>query len=221
MSTDTRRLTTDAAPDPFWRAKSACKDIDLDTLFSDKPLEQARVQTTICRSCPVLLTCLQDAVDYEAADYAWGIAGGLTHQQRRALRVEATLGNVPDLEQARVLASPMFAGFMHTWRDWPAETVTAELRSIGVFTSPVTVRVALWWSGGKGSLLPPRQEGDHRSTWMQVRDECQEVVARLRDAGVTRVDIAAYLGVAHTQVELATRSWNKVAARAAKGAKTA
>jgi hypothetical protein len=214
MSTDTRRPTKPAAPRD-WRTSAACQGVDIETLFSERPLEQARVQG-ICRGCPVLTTCLQDAIGYEASDYAWGIAGGLTHLQRRALRVEAVLGNVPDLEQAQVLASPMFAGFMHTWRDWPAETVAAELRSIGVSTSPVTVRVALWWSGGKGSVLPPRQEGDRRVTWERVRDECQELVARLREAGVNRVDEAAYLGVSHDQVERAGRSWN-MAARSAEG----
>lgn len=210
MSTDTRRLTRPAAP-ADWRLSAACQGIDTDTLFSDRPLDQAKVQG-ICRGCYVRDICLEDTMGYESSDYTWGVAGGLTHLQRRALRIEALLGQRPNLEQARVLASPTFAGFMHQWLDWPADTVAARLRALGVVASPVTVRVALWWSGGKGSVLPPMQAGDRRVLWEQVRDECRQLVGRLRERGVGRIDIAAYLGVSVHQVEQAIRSWNSAEA---------
>jgi hypothetical protein len=206
MSTPTRRRTTDAAP-AQWRDSSACQGVDIDTLYSERPADQDRV-TRICRGCPVRSICLRDAIAYEGGEYmTWGVAGGLTDWQRRALRVEARLGNRPNLEQARKLTTDVFAGFMREWRDWPADVVAAELRKHRILASPVTVRVALWWTGGKGNMLPPKQEGDSRSPWMEVRDNCRPVAGQLRELGVGHKDIAAYLGVTRDAFERAARSW--------------
>ncbi|RIH58128.1 hypothetical protein D3C59_37130, partial [Streptomyces sp. SHP22-7] len=112
-----------------------------------------------------------------------GVVGGLTAVQRRALRVELLLGNRPDLGQARLLASFRWAAVVGPVRDWPADLVAKELRKYGVLATPVTVRVALWWTGAKATVLRPRQPGDRRSQWERVRDECEDLVARLRDRG--------------------------------------
>lgn len=153
-------------------------------------------------------TCLRDALDYEARPYmVWGVAGGLLEWQRKALNVHAQLGERPHLGQARVLASPVFAGFMCEWRDWPADVVAGELRKIGVLASPVTVRVALWWSGARGSVLRPVEAGDVRVPWMRVRDECRPLVDRLRGHGFSNRDIVAYLGVRKDNLERAVTAW--------------
>jgi lambda repressor-like predicted transcriptional regulator len=47
--------------------------------------------------------------------------------------------------------------------------------------------------------------------WQQVRDECQDVVAQLREMGLSMADVAAYLGVSHYQVEQAQKAWNEAA----------
>jgi hypothetical protein len=176
-------------------------------VFSDARSVQAKVQG-VCRGCPVREACLKDAIAYEG-DYhmTWGVVGGLTDAQRRALRVEAWLGNRPSLEQARALTRPRFAEFMRDWKDWPADVVAAELRKHGVLASPVTVRLALWWTGAKASVLPPLFVDDRRRVWMVVRDECRQIVYRLREMGVSNADQAAYLGVGTTALEWAVRSW--------------
>lgn len=218
VSTTTRRATATAAPPRDWRLSAACQGIDLDILFSDKPTDQTRV-LGICRGCPVREICLTDALNYEDDNSkTWGIAGGLTDWQRRALRVEARFGNTPDLMQARRLASPAFAEFMQQWKDWPAHTVAAELRRHGILAAPVTVRVALWWVGGRGSFIPPRNEDDMRSPWMQVRDTCREEWIRLRDAGCGRRDIVAYLAVSQDALERAVTSWHAQTAQEEKAA---
>jgi predicted transcriptional regulator len=56
--------------------------------------------------------------------------------------------------------------------------------------------------------------------WQQVRDECREVVAQLREMGLSVADVAAYLGVSHYLVEQAQKAWNE-AAKAAGEAKAA
>jgi hypothetical protein len=205
MTTHTRLDTTPATSD--WRTSAACQGIDIETLYSDKPSDQHTVQR-ICGSCPVRVTCLRDALGYETSTYqVFGVAGGLLDWQRKALLVHAQLGERPNVQQARVLASPVFAGFMREWLDWPAERVAGELRTFGVLASLVTVRLALWWCGGRGSVLAPLPEGDRRVQWMQVRDECRPVVEMLRGRGLSNRDIVAYLGVAFHNFERAVRSW--------------
>jgi lambda repressor-like predicted transcriptional regulator len=100
---------------------------------------------------------------------------------------------------------------MHEWRDWPADVVAEQLRKHGVIAAPVTVRVTLWWTGAKATLLHPKAPDDRRLMWQQVRDECQDVVAQLREMGLSVADVAAYLGVSHYQVEQAQKAWNEAA----------
>ena len=207
MTATTSHATTLGTPRKDWRTSAACQGIDEEVVFSERPTMQTQMQG-ICRGCPVKTVCLTDALGYEATEYmVWGVAGGLTDTQRRALRVEALLGNVPNLEQAGKLTRPVFAEFMRAWRDWPAETVAEELRRHGVIAAPVTVRVALWWTGARAGVLPPQAEEDRRGSWAVVRDECRDVVYRLRDLGVSNLGVAAYLGVSRDALERAIRSW--------------
>ncbi|MFG2359437.1 WhiB family transcriptional regulator [Streptomyces sp. NPDC048521] len=219
MTATTRLGTTPAAP-WNWRDFAACQGVDTETIFSEQSRDQEQVQK-ICRGCPVRIRCLTDGIAFEDSSYmVWGVVGGLTHLQRRALRVEVLLGNRPNLEQARKLASPAYARFMHEWKSWPAQTVAEELRRHGVIAAPVTVRVALWWIGAKGSLLRPKSPGDKRLMWEQVRDEHQETVSRLREMRLSLQDIAAFVGVSHWQIEQAQKEWNK-AAKTVDGVKVA
>jgi hypothetical protein len=209
MTAPTRLATTGAAPLKDWRRSAACQGCDLETFFSDKTGTQERIQA-VCRGCPVRPTCLADAVEYEASCYMrWGVVGGLTTVERRALRCEAILGNVPNLKQAARLASPAWASRMMPLRQrgLNPKQMSVELRKHGVLASAVTVRVAVWWAGGKASVLPRRGPGDARHLWELVRDECQEVVYRLRDLGVGNRDVAAYLQVSEDVLGRAITVW--------------
>lgn len=209
MTTTTRLGTTPATLNPDWRTRAACTGTDLETFFDETPDVQAFTQR-VCRRCPVRTACLTDILRWENDGYMrWGVVGGLTHIQRRALRCEKLLGNVPNLEQARRLSSRVFAGFMAGVLEWPADLVASELRKHDVLASPVTVRVALWWSGARATVLRPREAGDRRQLWERVRDECQTVVAELRGFGLGNRDIAAYLGVSEDVLGRAVHAWRR------------
>lgn len=77
--------------DPQWRDRAACgpeSGIDPDLFFPlnaghDSP--EVLAATRVCRTCPVVWSCLQWAVDHPRETDA-GVWGGTTHLQRRALR---------------------------------------------------------------------------------------------------------------------------------------
>ncbi len=63
-----------------WVAKARCRCNNPDDLFVTGAAQKKA--TTICRGCPVVAECLADALDHHME---WGIWGGLTERQRRAL----------------------------------------------------------------------------------------------------------------------------------------
>jgi len=75
--------TLDRAPD--WRANGACGSHDEpDLWYAGQNGTEARAQTyeaqAICRGCPVLEECAEQALDRREP---WGVWGGLTEGERR------------------------------------------------------------------------------------------------------------------------------------------
>ena len=63
-----------------WVKKARCRSKNPDDLFVTGAAQ--RRATVICRGCPVVAECLTDALDHHME---FGIWGGLTERQRRAL----------------------------------------------------------------------------------------------------------------------------------------
>ena len=70
-----------------WRARAACRAIDTDIFFpagdtgpAARKIQQAKA---VCRTCPVQEECLAFAMAFYQE---YGIWGGLTEDERRALR---------------------------------------------------------------------------------------------------------------------------------------
>ena len=63
-----------------WVSKARCRATDPDELFVSGAAQ--RRAAVICRQCPVILECAADALDNHAE---FGIWGGMTERQRRAL----------------------------------------------------------------------------------------------------------------------------------------
>ena len=71
----------DFRQDETWAAQALCAGQELDALFV-QGAAQRQVRTR-CFSCPVRLECLADALQSEAN---YGVWGGLTERERRAMR---------------------------------------------------------------------------------------------------------------------------------------
>lgn len=86
MTTATRRLTTDAATDPNWRASAACAEVDFEMFFpigdNNASREQAADAKRVCSRCPVQEICLKWALENRQDSGVWG---GMTEQERYAI----------------------------------------------------------------------------------------------------------------------------------------
>ncbi|QBJ94480.1 WhiB family transcriptional regulator (plasmid) [Streptomyces seoulensis] len=215
MTTATRHDTTPATRSADWRTRAACQNLDIDTIYSDERGDQAEVQAA-CLRCPVRTLCLADATRWEEGPYQpWGVAGGLTHLQRQALRVHALLGEHPDLKQAGMLVLPQtFGDLLWKLRDWSLAAVVTEFRGQGVTASAVTIRVAMWWLGCRAALVAQPWSGDGRLMSVQIHDDHQQLVQKLTAMGVSRTNIALHLGVSPEQVQAARQAWKRAAERA-------
>ncbi|OBI87884.1 WhiB family transcriptional regulator [Mycobacterium asiaticum] len=66
-----------------WVSKALCRNTDPDQLFVRGAAQ--RQAATLCRHCPVLQECGADALDNKVE---FGVWGGMTERQRRALLKE-------------------------------------------------------------------------------------------------------------------------------------
>ncbi|MDF3302936.1 WhiB family transcriptional regulator [Streptomyces tropicalis] len=64
----------------YWHEDAACRGADPDELFADST-RQNRAKA-ICTGCPVRTECLVEALDNRVE---WGVWGGMTERERRAL----------------------------------------------------------------------------------------------------------------------------------------
>lgn len=206
----TRRPTAAAVPataeGSHWAHRSACRTAEADRdFFGTSAAAQARARAT-CLSCPVRLECLAErsAVDVEES---WGMVGGLDAEQRRVLEVAELIGERPDLQRAQELLTPRWRYRLYNLRaaghapQRIADILTAE----GIAVDAITVRVAVWWTGGPGRAISRRASRDRRPLWQRLRDDYADVIYLLRARGARHVDVAAYLGVCVTTSTRATQ----------------
>lgn len=73
-------VLTATAQDRTWASMAVCKDCEPDALFVRGAAQ--RSARMVCFQCPVRLECLADALD---ANCSFGVWGGLTERERRAL----------------------------------------------------------------------------------------------------------------------------------------
>ena len=77
-----RRPFVDHEVDTHWASRGRCASVSPDDLFVKGPAQQ-REASEVCYGCPVRLECLADALD---SRNDFGVWGGLTERERRALR---------------------------------------------------------------------------------------------------------------------------------------
>ncbi|MCV7195274.1 WhiB family transcriptional regulator [Mycobacterium angelicum] len=76
-------LPAGSAEDRAWVSEGLCRDKDPDELFVRGAAQ--RKAAVICRHCPVMQQCATDALDNKVE---YGVWGGMTERQRRALLKE-------------------------------------------------------------------------------------------------------------------------------------
>lgn len=67
-----------------WQERALCNETDPEAFFPDKG-GSTRAAKRVCLSCDVRAACLQWALDH---DERFGIWGGLTERERRAIKVK-------------------------------------------------------------------------------------------------------------------------------------
>lgn len=190
-----RRSTTSAVlsrESENWETEAACRN-DGDSFFVESHAAMQRARA-VCVKCPVLAECLPDqqAKDKRDRTYQWGVGGGLSATQRRALAMEAVLGNRPNLRMARLLVSPRWSYRLRNLNSacWSLDGIVEGLRGDGLMVDAVTVRVAVWWLGGKGARM-----SRGRPWRRQLRDDHLGTIITLRERGARFLDVAVFLGV--------------------------
>ncbi|WP_228981381.1 WhiB family transcriptional regulator [Streptomyces sp. DH12] len=209
MITKTRRPITRAAYD--WQDAAVCRQTDSDLFFSDAYRDQDTARK-MCVGCPALLECLTTTLGDERkmpSGYRFGIAGGLRADQRRALHWETVLHGGPDIDQAAELSHGRSGfRFAEVWRSCGSlEAVADRLAQDGTVVDLSTVRLAVWWQGGRSPRVAPRGPSDPTEGARLARDYA-DVLYELSGRGAPRADMAAYLGVSLEPVVLAMRRLN-------------
>jgi hypothetical protein len=64
--------------------RAACVGMNIDIFYEPDTINDAIV---VCNTCPVRSSCLFDAMREERSHLAWGVRGGLTPEERMALKV--------------------------------------------------------------------------------------------------------------------------------------
>jgi len=77
------RALREGGHDPAWRTRGACQEVDPETFFP-APSEPADTAMALCRTCPVLGSCLAWALQTGDLHGVWG---GTTARERRAMAV--------------------------------------------------------------------------------------------------------------------------------------
>ncbi|MFF9204341.1 WhiB family transcriptional regulator [Streptomyces sp. NPDC014986] len=190
-----------------WTHRSACRTAEADRdFYGTSAAAQARARAT-CLSCPVRLECLTERSAVDVEENWWGMVGGLDAEQRRVLEVAELIGERPDLKRAQELLTPRWRYRLYNLRaaghapQRIADILTAE----GIAVDAITVRVAVWWTGGPGRAISRRASRDRRPLWQRLRDDYADVICLLRARGARHVDVAAYLGVRVTTLTRATQ----------------
>jgi WhiB family transcriptional regulator, redox-sensing transcriptional regulator len=119
------RHCTVAVPARFaarWRELAACRGTDLGLFFPGRG-ESAGPARQVCAACPVRQPCLEYAISNRIA---YGIWGGLTERERRALRSRWVRSSRRERDQAILAAEA--AGY----------TATAIGRSFGLSRTSVS-----------------------------------------------------------------------------------
>lgn len=110
-----------------WRTYASCREADPDLFFpagdTGQSAYQAEEAKAICRTCPVMATCLQRALETNQQ----GVWGGTTERERANIRRRKARSNAPAAAQPRRITMPTTPGPVSPLRAaFDARTVVTE-----------------------------------------------------------------------------------------------
>lgn len=181
-------LTTD------WTNQSACYNRPEQWWDGDDKTLTSRART-VCLSCPVLANCLGEQMRLEAANL-WSrssVRGGLTGPERIQLCIDENTDGPYDAEEARLLA--LEAGAYGQ--------PVAEIAEAGLSVS--TVRLAARLAGEEVPDRAPVKAA--KGTALERAFENAEEIMAWREAGVSRRQIGARLGLGRAAVDAVIRTY--------------
>ncbi|WP_433474956.1 WhiB family transcriptional regulator [Spirillospora sp. CA-142024] len=74
---------------PAWTKDALCAQVGVEVFFSDPTETDTLAQAKrVCRACPVRGQCLEWALSFSQRNDRYGVFGGASPRQRRALRRE-------------------------------------------------------------------------------------------------------------------------------------
>ena len=213
MSTTTRRPTRAAAtrtavwhgrPQPYtssWEDRSACYNRP-QTLWDGDNADNTAKAKQICLSCPVLATCLGDAMDQERS-VVWSrvaVRGGLNGPDRVQLFLDRRDHGVYDAEEARLLALEARAAGRPVADiidgDVSASTVLLARRLAGEAVPSRKPRTAAVFRGGTAK----------ERAFARAQD-----ILEWREAGMTIKAIAGLLDMGRETIKDVVRSFDDLA----------
>ncbi|MGW0336691.1 WhiB family transcriptional regulator [Streptomyces sp. NPDC003011] len=179
-----------SVPHPTSTPSPTCSRVDPD--LGHQPSATAlRVFRGVCRSCPLLTTC----VDRDLSSTPdTSVLGGLTDAERAALFYAEQAGDRADRAQAATLLEPWWVGKLR-YAAKTCPTLDEVTTTIGrVENRPVsrgTIRLALWWSGID---VPMVAHGTHGPAHV-VATQHHNFLSALTAAHAPDTTIADLLGV--------------------------
>jgi hypothetical protein len=141
-----------------WRSQANCRSVEPETFFpaaEDGPTYEAQVAVAkaVCGGCPVRAECLAEAL----VRIPYGIAGGLTPEERRGRRSEIAV------EPAAVLERGLSAGAERKDVEAAGRVLLAAGRPVDEVANRcgVSLRTAHRWAARARALTASAGEGSH------------------------------------------------------------
>ncbi len=179
-----------SVPRPTSTPTPTCSRVDPE-LSHQASAKALHVFRGVCRSCPLLITCVDSDLTSKPDT---SVLGGLTDTERAALFYAEQAGERADRAQAAALLEPWWAGKLrYAAKSCPTldEVTTAIGRVEHRPVSRGTIRLALWWVG----LEVPMVAHGARGPAYVVATQHHDFVSALTAAHAPDTTIADLLGV--------------------------
>ncbi len=120
--TDNDQLTTQPFRDSTWKLQGACLGMDPELFIDDHTADpqEVKMAKAVCGDCPVLTTCLRQAVENKEPIGVWG--GTTTKERKKIIATGALESTIEEIELRRNVE-------IHYMRGLSPEQIATELET--------------------------------------------------------------------------------------------